>query len=1109
MKYSLLFSTLLFIALGVSAAPIGKNEARQKAAAFLRSVNAQATLSSTMAHKAPRKGATTNDNEVYYYVFNAERGHGFVIVSGDDRTETVLGYSDKGSFDAQNMPENLRAWLQGYERQIQWLDDNNIVANAATRQAATMHKAKVATRNPVAPLITSIWDQTEPYNGLCPVLTNHENYGESTTFTGCVATAMAQVMYYNRWPQAQTKTVPAYTMEYIYYANNSSTKKTMQMSSLPSTTFEWANMIDDYSGTYYTAEGEAVAKLMQYCGYSVEMQYGTSIVGGSGTQTSKVAAALVNYFGYDPATVNYATRNAYTYHEWNTLIYNELANGRAVVYSGQSDGGGHAFVCDGYSFDDYFHINWGWSGSANGYFLLSVLNPYESGSGGSSTSNGFSYGQGAVIGIQPGSAPADNGSYNPTLNKLAISDALSFTESGTGSEKQWSIRLQLSNNTGSTINFNYIGFNVYDSNGNYLYNISWNLGNHSLDSGRILTIVPPLSAKHITSEGTYILRPAFGTSNTGKLIDAGGAETFYLTATVGSTYITQITTHPLISSLSIDNTQYKGDKVIGNNQTIVYTIRNNSITEDYNGMIYLFANNKNNKLATNGVAIPAGKSMDIEMNFTADNLAAGMYNMILSTDDNCGNRLHTQSVTLATTGDYSTTLSQLQVTEANGTRTGSSLYTFTTYGDDFIDATVSMKNSENKPFQGQITLMVQQITNNGTKYIGQYHKGGVLAPANTTSTVKITINGLAMGYTYIITPYYYTSTSGWSDPMTTSTHVLGNGVVCWTSDGTRTGALVTTTFTVPENVVAVDLCGKSLSQVTPNSNPNTLYYINEGQSIPNGLSGKNIIQGSTATAINLYADYGFHAPRDFKATAISYTRTFSKGHGNISDVSDADKRSGWETIVLPFAPTSVKNGTEELNFFTSDEDESGKYWLYEYGEDDLTSNTVYFTYPEKFYANRPFIIAVPGDKWGDRWNLTGKAIVFSAENAQVYADARPITSIGVDYFKFMGNYSTLPYTNIYALNTVGNLFALNANTTVAPFGAYFMIGRLDMAVAPGSINFAVRGSNGTATAISDIQITDNKAKGNNQWYSLDGRRLNGKPQQSGLYIHNGKKIIIN
>ena len=344
------------------------------------------------------------------YVFGMSDAGGFVIVSNDDRTTPILGYSDSGTIDPNNMPDNMRAWLQGYAEEIAWLRANG------TNEATQTNRTNRAARAEVSPLMDTKWNQDSPYNDLCPVY----DANGSRSATGCVATAYAQVMYYTETTHRNTTTtttaeIPGYTTK---------TKK-IEMPAIPEgTIINWSNMVTDYSVTTTEEQDNAVANLMLLCGCAVQMNYNYE----SGAYTKDVATALKTYFGY-AATTQYVSRSCYTYANWIDLIYNELSQGRPVVYSGQSTDRGHEFVCDGYQYveGDLFHINWGWGGSSDGYFVLSVLNPDEQGIGGSPSSSAFTIGQEAVIGIQkigdtgtvlnvPTTAP-----NNLTINSITLS----------------------------------------------------------------------------------------------------------------------------------------------------------------------------------------------------------------------------------------------------------------------------------------------------------------------------------------------------------------------------------------------------------------------------------------------------------------------------------------------------------------------------------------------------------------------------------------------------------------------------------------------------------------------------------------------------------------
>ena len=321
------------------------------------------------------------------YVFCLGEQGGFIIVSNDDKTLPILGFSEDGTLDLENMPDEQRAWLQGYADEIAWLQQHSIenpFPDYPTNTRAGSHD-----KEDIAPMVTTTWGQRAPYNNLCP------DYAPGKrAVTGCVATAMAQVMNYHQWPVTETEAIPGYRDGYG-----------VGQTPLEATTFDWENMMDSYSGSETAEQNTAVAKLMQYCGYSVEMDYGPS----SGTCMFKVVPAFKNYFDYN-STTTYISRSSYSNDKWEDIIYHELASHRPVLYGGQSTGGGHAFVCDGYRYEyaaDYFHINWGWGGKSDEYYVLSVLDPYSGqGTGGSSSQGGFYFGQEAIIGIQKST---DNG----------------------------------------------------------------------------------------------------------------------------------------------------------------------------------------------------------------------------------------------------------------------------------------------------------------------------------------------------------------------------------------------------------------------------------------------------------------------------------------------------------------------------------------------------------------------------------------------------------------------------------------------------------------------------------------------------------------------------
>lgn len=312
------------------------------------------------------------DNLTTYYVFVANERT--IFVGADDLSQPLLGYIDHPVDDIGKIPPQMKWWLSEYGREITY-------ANKTTQTPTIDHTSNDPdTKSAIAPLVKTRWDQSAPYNDLCP-----ESDGKRS-YTGCVATAMAQAMKYFNWPEKGTGTL-SYTWSGEQMSMN-----------LDSVNLEWDQMIDTYSAAAPGTEQQrlAVATLMKACGYSVNMNYGSSTA-GSGASPFSIVPALVGHFGYDKATELHM-RDFYPLDQWEDMIYQNLATIGPVIYGGESQEGGHCFICDGYDTDGFFHINWGWSGDYDGYFRLSALNPAGQGAGGSA--GGYNSAQDAVLGMR-------------------------------------------------------------------------------------------------------------------------------------------------------------------------------------------------------------------------------------------------------------------------------------------------------------------------------------------------------------------------------------------------------------------------------------------------------------------------------------------------------------------------------------------------------------------------------------------------------------------------------------------------------------------------------------------------------------------------------------
>lgn len=386
------------------AKPVSRSAAYRMAVQFSTTHLGQNSTAKIRLHKA---SVRLQGDTPAYYAFNIGTDEGFILVAGDDVAGTILGYSDHGTFDTERLPEGMKALLQTYSAQTELL------------RSQAVKKATVASHSAISPLITTHWNQALPYNLYCPIVGDQLE----RSYTGCVATAMAQIMYYHRWPLTKTKFIPAYG--YLY-----STSTSVKVDKAMPTTFDWDAMTTDYDEDTTTEAAKAVAKLMVYAGKSVKMQYSAY---GSGTSSANIPVALKRYFGYDES-VRLVNRFEYTSAGWDSLIYNEISKQRPVLLSAVavagSNTGGHAFVCDGYDGEGRYHINWGWGGYSDGYFKLELLDPNGQGAGGIEGGSGYSLYQDAVVGIQPGNNAQLSDNVNLTVTEFYSTDTIVHPSQG-------------------------------------------------------------------------------------------------------------------------------------------------------------------------------------------------------------------------------------------------------------------------------------------------------------------------------------------------------------------------------------------------------------------------------------------------------------------------------------------------------------------------------------------------------------------------------------------------------------------------------------------------------------------------------------------------------
>ena len=332
--------------LSVSAQQVTKEAALEKAISFLQ----KSRRSNTNARKVPRKAPqlVLANNREEFYIFNDEANGGYVIVSGDERMPEILGYSYDGHFDNDHVPCNMMALFERFTEEMTHLRTNRKVNVRKTSEYDSSWES-------IQPMLECKWGHYAPNNNLCPEIDDQH------VASGCVAIAMAQIMYYHQWPKQTTDIIPGYTTE----------SQGIAIPDTPITTIDWDNMLpyyEPYDNAYTKEQADALATLMMLCNTAVKMDFNLD---SSSAYMVDAKDAFWKYFDYD-SQIEYLIKDEYEAYEWNQIVYNELSNGRPVMCAEP----GHALDIDGYDKEGYFHMNFGEHGivsQEDGYFLLNYI----------------------------------------------------------------------------------------------------------------------------------------------------------------------------------------------------------------------------------------------------------------------------------------------------------------------------------------------------------------------------------------------------------------------------------------------------------------------------------------------------------------------------------------------------------------------------------------------------------------------------------------------------------------------------------------------------------------------------------------------------------------
>lgn len=989
MKKSLFLLMAMTISIAASAEPISRQQAQQRAAAFLKQQNPQSTLLTTAIAKAPRKvnGQAVGD-QAYYYVFNTEGNHGFVIASGDDVAIPILAYSNEGTFDEENIPDGLQYMLDGYAKEIAWAQENGISATAPRKAPEG--------RTSISHLVNAKWGQESPYYNQCP------KYGISYCLTGCVATAMAQVLYYwaNQKDYSNTMgsaAIPEYT---------TATRKLSVTALSAKMPFDWSYMTATQPTT--TNEKNAVATLMRYCGQSVQMDYNTS---GSGAYNSDIPYALKNYFFFSRGA-RYLDRASYTDEEWDEILYNELAEGRPVIYGGvTSSNSGHCFICDGYdSSTGKYYFNWGWSGSSdNTACALSALN---------TTNGNFNYYHDAIVGIKPIQLEtAEDVELASNLTNACLylkGDRLLTRDARSKDASKAEFMGILMNNSGMDLDME-TAFMVFNEDGEYIgvagegyRSIEAQAGDYNLESIELGAEMPYGKYK------CYLACRTEG-STTWKLME--GAEDCGVEIELASNG-TDVIVRPAYG-LTIVPSQTKS----GSKYTTTLTITNVG-WNTYNGTLYVITDGNTSTYKTldvSNLAPDATTTETITYNYDISSTS----HTLLITENYLGLPFYTNAGT--------------------GNLYFENFYWQNKVGNNLIGDTYSgvlqVGNYGTGTYTGTVTAKLYE--QGAAETSGKAKTFNISVNSGQAKDIKIEFDNVTYGKTYCLKTSFgnynlYFGASGTSD-SSTGTYYLpdyaltpAKGFSVLSEENGLERYLDTDEFAgVPDSTYYVDARYSDKAASLSGGRTNTIFLLKEGTTRPEALAGRNVVIGSTAETITISDDEELYTPADFTAQNITYKRTFDAG-------CDAET-ANWSTLMLPFDVQSISCGEQTLDWYRSSEDADKNFWLMDFTSE--SNGEAQFTYAESLQANHPYLITVPTNAWGEKWNLVGKELTFSGQNAEFKADMpKGVVDRGGKY-DFIGRTYLTGQADKYVMNEAGSEFEFVSDGWMFyafPFRGYFV-----------------------------------------------------------------------
>lgn len=1080
------FIGMMLTTLVAMAAPVDQETAMSTARAFLFQKN---STQSSMKQAPARQMLTAVPALEGFYAFNIGAEDGFVLVSGDDRTPSILGYADQGSFDLDKMPAQMKAWFAGYSEQISYIKRNP--------SAVAMRKINV--KRSIAPLLKSTWGQAEPFNDKCPMFVT-----DVRSLTGCVATCMSQVMKYYEWPAATLDELPAYSCTTGYTMEFGADPIFVQVDGVPAgTTLDWANMLLDYSYSENATANAAVATLMHAAGASVGMEYRDATNGGSSTSNLRAVYALQHYFGY-AESLAYVQRKNYTSEAWNEMVYQELQAKRPVMIGGNSSEGGHAFLIDGYSSDNYFHINWGWEGYCDGYYLLSICNPTDE--EGPTMAGGYNFDQDALIGIQPKSSQPMEVAMLPMTGDIV--------KTGMAGDNNDVLRITCSyysqlegNNTFDT------GIGIIQQDGTFkLIGEAFRTEKLVRQAGYGEIGFPVYTATQIPDEGladgTYRVVPICKQSTETKWRCYLDYTRTYLEVTVNGSDIKANIIRPQVY-LNVKDIHYLTAPMVGSQLWLEADVEN--LADEFYGPLYLYARTGSGDVllvGIQGASLPAARTSTVTFSYIPT--LASTYTLLISTSFTTteqGDIIIEQDKVI---GTYEITVAEkagaaeLEVTDF-AFDTDSICETFEYEGATYafshyvmsgmLSGKFHIKNNGSSPFDGFLSILFLATDNLGSSFavpggsIGQLQ--GVEVPlyayieANSEKDVPFVLPGvLPMNWYYV--PILYGQGTLLTNPQEFLNYRLIAkvipGIVTYDAIGNVKSVPVEEDMTFEANVIAAEFSTTAIKSVDA-KNPNMLFFFDANTAVPAAFT-KNVVCGTEATSLEITDGYPFNTPYEFKAKAISFTRTFTPRL--------TKEGAGWETIALPFDVQRIESNGQALEWYrTEDAEDTNKFRLVEFDEED--GQNLIFKPASEMKAATAYLIGFPVAGGTEQ-----KAVTFYGTDTNVSKTAlQPNEYTGANFVLRPSMYQQT-VDDALTLNAAGTAF-VKADGKVEAFRGYVTKTALAEDFTSALISSTVN------VAVSSIAPEANKQAA--EWYTVNGQRIQ-RPAKTGIYVSNGKKVVV-